>query len=153
MPIAIWMPKYETGNPAVDRQHKRLFEMANDLHHSIVSGHGRETMGPALKALASYTLEHFATEEGYMRTTGYQNYARHKGEHDRLAKQVKGLIQQFKEGSAPLPGTLSKFLADWLTHHIKEEDMEMITWLRAKSGWQPLRSFAPLGLLVPSMDH
>jgi len=134
MPIAIWMPKYETGNPAVDRQHKRLFELVNDLHHGIIAGHGRETLGPTLRALAAYTLEHFATEEGYMRSTGYGNYARHKAVHDQLARQVKDLMAQYEEGSLALPGTLSKFLADWLTHHIKEEDMEMISWLRAKSG-------------------
>jgi hemerythrin len=134
MPIAIWMPKYETGNPAVDRQHKRLFELVNELHHGIISGHGRESMGSTLKALASYTLEHFATEEGFMRSAKYENYLRHKEAHDRLAGQVKDLLAQYEAGTMALPGTLSKFLADWLTHHIKEEDMEMITWLRAKSG-------------------
>lgn len=134
MPIAIWLPKYETGNAAVDGQHRRLFEMVNELHHGIISGHGKETMGPTLKALAGYTLEHFATEEGFMRTSHYENYPRHKKEHDRLAKQVKELVAQYDEGQVPLPATLSKFLADWLTHHIKEEDMEMISWLRAKSG-------------------
>jgi hemerythrin len=132
MPIAIWMPKYETGNPAVDRQHKRLFEMVNDLHHGIIAGQGRETMGPTLKALASYTLEHFATEEGFMRSTNYGNYARHKARHDELARQVKDLIEQYDSGSMALPGSLSKFLADWLIHHIKEEDMDMITWVRGK---------------------
>jgi len=132
MPIAIWLPKYETGNPSVDRQHKRLFEMVNELHHGIVSGHGRETMGPTLKSLAKYTLEHFATEEGFMRASSYEHYPRHKARHDELAKQVKELITQYDSGSLALPGTLSKFLADWLTPHIKEEDMEMITWLREK---------------------
>jgi hemerythrin len=132
MPIAIWLPKYETGNPSVDRQHQRLFEMVNELHHGIIAGQGRETMGPTLKALAKYTLEHFATEEGFMRASGYEHYPRHKARHDELAKQVKELITQYDSGALALPGTLSKFLADWLTHHIKEEDMEMITWLRSK---------------------
>jgi len=132
MPIAIWLPKYETGNPSVDRQHKRLFEMVNELHHGIVSGQGRETMGPTLKSLAKYTLEHFSTEEGFMRASNYEHYPRHKARHDELAKQVKELITQYDSGALALPGTLSKFLADWLTHHIKEEDMEMITWLREK---------------------
>jgi hemerythrin len=132
MPIAVWMPKYLTGNPAVDRQHQRLFELVNELHHGIISGHGRETMGPTLKALAGYTLEHFATEEGFMRSAGYAHYARHKAKHDQLAAQVKDLMAQYDAGSLALPGTLSKFLADWLTHHIKEEDMEMISWLRQK---------------------
>ena len=132
MPIAIWLPKYETGNPSVDRQHKRLFELVNELHHGIVSGQGRETMGPTLKSLAKYTLEHFSTEEGFMRASNYEHYPQHKARHDELAKQVKELITQYDSGALALPGTLSKFLADWLTHHIKEEDMEMITWLREK---------------------
>jgi len=131
MPIAIWMPKYETGNAAVDRQHKRLFELVNELHHGIISGHAREAMGPTLKQLASYTLEHFATEEGFMRSSHYANYPRHKARHDELAGQVKELIAQFDAG-AIVPGTLSKFLTDWLTHHIKEEDMDMISWVREK---------------------
>ena len=132
MPIAIWMPKYLTGNPAVDRQHQHLFELVNELHHGIISGQGRESMGKTLKALGSYTLEHFATEEGFMRSTRYGNYPRHKAKHDQLAGQVKDLMAQYEAGALALPGTLSKFLADWLTHHIKEEDMEMITWLREK---------------------
>jgi hemerythrin len=132
MPIAIWMPKYLTGNAAVDRQHQRLFELVNDLHHGIIAGQGRETMGPTLKALAAYTLEHFATEEGFMRSARYEHYARHKAKHDQLAAQVKDLMAQYESGSLSLPGTLSRFLADWLTHHIKEEDMEMISWLREK---------------------
>jgi hemerythrin len=132
MPIAIWMPKYLTGNPGVDRQHQRLFELVNELHHGIISGQGRENMGKTLKALGAYTLEHFATEEGFMRATHYGHYPRHKAKHDQLAAQVKDLMAQYDSGTLALPGTLSKFLTDWLTHHIKEEDMEMITWLREK---------------------
>jgi hemerythrin len=134
MPIAVWMPTYLTGNSAVDRQHQRLFDLVNELHHGIIAGKGRESLGPALKALASYTLEHFATEEGFMRSTSYPGFPRHKAKHDQLAAQVKDLMAQYDGGALTLPGTLSKFLADWLTHHIKEEDMEMITWVREREG-------------------
>jgi hemerythrin len=89
-------------------------------------------MGPALTALAGYTLEHFATEEGFMRAAKYEGYARHKAKHDELAAQVKELMAQYEAGALALPGTLSQFLADWLTHHIKAEDMDMINWLRGK---------------------
>lgn len=132
MPIAVWMPKYLTGNAAVDRQHQRLFELVNELHHGIVSGQGREVVGPVLKSLAAYTVDHFATEEGFMRSAQYVNYDRHKAKHDQLTAQVKDLVAQYESGMPNLPGSLSRFLADWLTHHIKEEDLEMITWLRQR---------------------
>jgi hemerythrin-like metal-binding protein len=87
-------------------------------------------MGPVLKGLANYTIDHFATEERLMTTSGYPNYSRHKAKHDTLTKQVKDLLKEFDAGRLTLPTTLSKFLADWLTHHIREEDMELIHWVQ-----------------------
>lgn len=132
MPIAIWSDAYVTGHPVVDRQHQHLFSLVNDLHHGIVSGHGRDKMGPILKELARYTVEHFATEEGFMREKGYPNLVRHKAKHDDLKGQVVDLIGKFDSGELSLPSTLSKFLADWVSHHIKEEDKELVAWLKAK---------------------
>ena len=129
MPIAIWSPSLETGNPVVDHQHQQLFAMVNDLHHGIIQGHGRDVMGPILKKLAKYAVDHFATEEGFMRRTDYPNFARHKGRHDALTAQVADLVRAWDEGTA-LPSTLSKFLADWVSHHIKEEDREPVHWLK-----------------------
>ncbi len=133
MPIAIWNPVYETGNPTVDGQHRQLFEMVNELHHGIISGHGRDVMGPMLKRLAKYAVDHFATEEGLMRSGGYPEFARHKGKHDALTAQVVALLGEWEKGTA-LPNSLSKFLAEWVAHHIKEEDLAMIQWLKGKSG-------------------
>jgi len=132
MPIAIWSPAYITGDATVDAQHQKLFQLVNELHHGIVSGHGKDVMGPVLRGLASYTIEHFATEERLMATASYPNLPRHKAKHDGLTKQVKDLLREFEAGNLALPSTLSKFLADWLTHHIREEDMELIHWLQAQ---------------------
>lgn len=130
MPIAIWSQSLETGNPTVDHQHKHLFDLVNELHHGIIQGHGREVMGPILKKLAKYAVDHFTTEESFMRQTGYPNFLRHKGKHDALTRQVMDLLHEWDRGNA-LPSSLSKFLADWVTHHIKEEDKELAGWLKA----------------------
>lgn len=133
MPLAIWKSEYLTGNAAVDTQHKRLFEMVNELHEGIVKGSGKELMGPLLKRLAKYTVEHFQTEEGLMVSRNYPGLATHKKRHDDLVKQVTELIEQFDDGKLVLPITLSRFLADWIAHHILEEDKALIEWLRSKS--------------------
>ena len=131
MPIAVWTAKLVTGNPTVDQQHQRLFEMVNQLHHGIIEGHGRDVMGPILKDLAAYTVNHFATEEGFMRVSAYPNLARHKQKHDTLTKQVVDLLGEWDQGTA-LPSTLSKFLAEWVTHPIKEEDRALVEWLKSR---------------------
>jgi len=130
MPIAIWTAALETGNPTVDRQHKKLFEMVNDLHHAIIKGEAKDIMGPLLKRLANYTVEHFGVEESLMQSTKYPNYGRHKTKHVDLTKQVLDLIAQFDGGQLTLPSTLSKFLTEWLTTHIRQEDMELIKWVK-----------------------
>lgn len=132
MPIAIWTPQYVTGHPTVDQQHQKLFEMVNDLHHAIISGHGPEKVGPVLKGLAAYTQEHFRTEEALMVASNYPEMTRHKGAHSVLIGQVKELLVKFDHGETVLPATLSKFLADWLNHHIKGEDKALIEWVRPK---------------------
>lgn len=130
MTFALWSSDYETGHPDVDRQHRRLFELVNELHDAMAKGHGREAMEPSLKTLAAYTLEHFATEEALMRTEGYPDLERHQDKHEALTHQVEELLLRFSKGYLTLPSTLSRFLADWLKHHIREEDMAFIAWMR-----------------------
>jgi hemerythrin len=130
MPIAIWTPALETGHPTVDAQHKKLFEMVNDLHRGIVKDQGKEIMGPILNRLAAYTIEHFGTEEDLMRSTKYPNLERHKSKHVGLTSQVRELVSKYNEGELTLPSTLSKFLTDWLITHIRQEDMELFKWVQ-----------------------
>jgi len=133
MPIAIWTAALETGNQTVDDQHKRLFQMVNELHHGIIKGEAQAVMGPVLKRLAAYTVEHFGTEEALMLSTKYSNYARHKAKHVELTSRVQDLVGQFDAGKLTLPSTLSKFLTDWLTTHIRQEDMELIKWIQEQA--------------------
>lgn len=86
-----------------------------------------------LQSLAAYTLEHFAAEEALMRSTGYPDLERHKEKHEELVRQVNELVQRFSEGYLTLPSTLSRFLADWLKHHIRENDMAFITWMKNRN--------------------
>jgi hemerythrin len=132
MALATWDPKYATGNLAVDGQHRKLFEMVNSLHDSLLAGHGKEKMGPTLKGLATYTVEHFKTEEGLMTAQAYPGFPEHKRKHDELLGQVSQLVKDFDEGKLTLPLTLARFLSDWIRHHIEDEDQKMTQWLRAR---------------------
>lgn len=130
MAVAIWSDAYLTGDATVDQQHRNLFQMVNDLHEAVVSGKGKDVLKPTLKRLATYTVEHFATEERLMQRAGYPGLPGHKAKHETLAGQATKLIADYDTGKAVLSITLSTFLADWLRHHINEEDKGMITWLR-----------------------
>lgn len=132
MAISEWDEKYATGNLPIDGQHKRLFELVNGLHEALLAGHGKEQMGPTLRGLASYTVDHFSTEERLMTQLVYPGFLDHKRKHEELLAKVTQLMTDFDAGKLTLPLTLARFLADWITHHIQEEDMKMTAWLRSR---------------------
>jgi hemerythrin len=123
MTIAIWNDSYLTGNQAVDNQHQELFKMVNDLHHAIVSGHGKELTGPTLDRLVSYTVSHFKSEEELMRLVNYPAYGQHRTKHLALTDEVSEFVSKYRRGEFVLSTTVSSFLANWLAHHIKQDDI------------------------------
>jgi len=134
MAIAMWNDSYKTGHKIVDAQHQELFRMVNELHDAIVAGKGKEILQPTLEKLAKYTIEHFRSEEALMTGVKYPALGTHKRKHDDLTKQVRELVEKFRTGKAVLSITLSNFLADWLRHHIKEDDMALIKYTQAHPG-------------------
>jgi hemerythrin-like metal-binding protein len=88
-----------------------------------------------VKALAKYTVEHFRTEEALMEKLNYPEMAVHKAAHEELLTKVTDLIAGVESGKVTLPLTLGRFLADWISHHIRGNDLQMIRWVRAQTGF------------------
>jgi hemerythrin len=131
MGIAIWDESYRTGNLTVDTQHQELFRMVNHLHDAIMDGTSKEILTPTLTKLAKYTIAHFAAEEALMKAVNYPAMAEHRKKHGELTKQVKDLVEKYSAGKVVLTITLSNFLADWLRHHIKEDDIALVRYVKA----------------------
>ena len=130
MPVITWDNSFQTGHPLVDPQHRELFRMVNELHEAIVEGRGREVLNPTLDKLVKYTVDHFGAEESLMREVSYPGYHLHRGKHIDLTKKVADLVGTYQRGELVVSITLSRFLADWLQHHIKEDDMALIRFVQ-----------------------
>jgi hemerythrin len=122
MALLSWSDSYSVKVKQFDEQHKKLIDMINQLHDAMKSGKGSETMGPVLKALATYTQTHFAAEEQLMKHYGYPDYESHKKEHNQLVMQVVDIQKQLLAGKAPITQTVMNFLRDWLVKHIQGVD-------------------------------
>ena len=126
----IWSKNYETGHPVVDGQHKNLFTLINTVNTGIAEKKSKEILLDIIDRLSSYVEVHFKTEEDLMLASGYPDFNSHKKEHDSLQEQAGKLIQLFKLDRVDLTATISKFLSDWLKHHINEIDIKMIKWVQ-----------------------
>lgn len=131
MSIIQWNDSLRTGHPTVDQQHQQLFHLVNQLYDALVTGQGEKVLGSILDTLAAYVVEHFEMEEDLMEAKGYPGLLAHRGRHVGLKTTTLDLINNYKRGGAYISTTLSHFLANWLSQHILQEDLQMIRWLRS----------------------
>lgn len=124
-----WNDRFSVGHAEIDKQHKKLFKLVNNVADLVKMG-----ITPELKKiiadLTSYTLEHFRFEEKVMRDSGYKDLASHIKKHEDLVKEVSALQLKLKAGERVSMMSVTRFLADWLTNHIMKEDMEYKPFLK-----------------------
>jgi hemerythrin-like metal-binding protein len=122
MALLQWNSNYSVGVDSMDRQHRKLFEILNELHAAMMKGEAQKITGELLRKLVAYTREHFTAEEALMATAGYSALAQHRIKHRDLIKQVDDLAARYERGENNLNLPLLNFLRDWLTNHIQQED-------------------------------
>jgi hemerythrin-like metal-binding protein len=129
--IAVWGKRYETGIEPIDTQHKQLFQAINGLAAAMEAGVQTVQAQQSLEFLLSYTGEHFVAEEKFMASIGYPDLPAHQAEHAQLTATATMLREKLEAG-LPVTFNLSRFLADWLKHHINDVDMGYVTYYRAQ---------------------
>lgn len=131
--IAQWQAEYLTGDARIDQEHQTLFGMVNDLHAAMQTAASPAQLQAMIQAMADHTAEHFQHEEALMRSHNYPGYGRHKQVHDNLLEKVSRLLAQFDRPDPVLSDNLTEFLTEWLAHHIRGEDQNMIEFLRNRT--------------------
>ncbi len=126
-----WRPDYRVGVDKIDEQHEALFRMFNELGDALWDGKGREVIGDALKFLAQYTVNHFRTEEEFMRSCRYPGYVAHKKLHDELVQEVSEFIVKFESDELPHSAVLAVVnrVGNWTRDHVRGMDQEMAAFI------------------------
>lgn len=132
MSIIEWTQKLSVSVEELDRQHKKLVNLINQLHDSMRVGKGRDVLGSILNDLTDHTVYHFETEEKLLLDNMYPAYAMHKKEHNDLTRQVKEIKTKFDQGDTALTEEFMGFLKDWLNNHIMQADKKYADFLNSK---------------------
>ena len=132
MAVVNWNNRFETGIGLIDAQHKALFAALNELAEAFRDGTAASHVSESMDALMAYAVEHFQTEEKYMRERDYPALAEHMVEHARLVEQTQALRIRFEEGKL-VTMDVTIFLADLMTHHIHDFDLLMVNFLKGKN--------------------
>jgi len=131
MALIQWDEKFSVKIPSIDAQHKKLFDMINELGGVIT----QPNSGAAHKIVAelvNYTVMHFMYEENLLEEHHYTGLEDQREEHDRLTGQVMNYKKNLESGQAIDLGELQSFMLDWLSGHILESDMKYSEYLTGR---------------------
>lgn len=128
MAITDWSRDFETGIDSVDKQHKVLFLLINQLGATFTTGSGMPKVDELLKQLRSYTVFHFNDEECLMLASDipHEEQEKHKAEHQQFIQKLNTIKQRTGELSIDSANDIFDFLSNWLIFHILGSDMEIM---------------------------
>lgn len=105
-----WDESFQVFYAQLDQEHQGLFQ-------AIFACAGARGDQGKFDALYKLLADHFAYEEGEMKSKNYKNYSSHKGLHDGFLGTVKGM-------SVPLSDGNIHAAKEWLVDHIKDIDFQ-----------------------------
>lgn len=129
-----WYDDLSVGNASVDAQHKKLFEIVDQLTDACNQKKGKDEVGKTLNFLLDYTKTHFRDEEKLMMQYNYPNLMAHKKIHDEFTKEVAGIVSDYQKNGASIPVVLNILSKtnNWLINHILKMDKEVGKYIKSK---------------------
>ena len=137
-PIPKWSARLSVGNAKLDEQHITLLELGRDLMRLLeAKASTKVQIHGALEDIVRLSRLHDALEETILEANGCPTLAEHKAVHLTARNQLASLLADVSHGVVD-KAVLSGLVADWMAHHISENDMPVKDYLknvpRARAG-------------------
>ncbi len=130
MSLIQWSEDLDIGFELIDKQHKVLVNMINELYDAMMEIKGQEALRKVVNRMVEYAAIHFMVEEKWMVEFDYENYTEHKKIHDDFTRKALDLKNQLSEEGFVLSLDVLNFLRDWLIGHIQGTDRKYISCFR-----------------------
>jgi hemerythrin-like metal-binding domain len=133
-----WKPEYSLNIAEIDKQHKRLFELAAELYEISRAkddfDHYDEIMR-VFQELSDYTVYHFSYEENLLDQYKFEpHYTKmHKLEHGAFVNKMVKLGQQdLDKNQKKVLLDIIMFAVDWIEKHIMNTDKKYSAFLNSQ---------------------
>ena len=124
--LIVWSDKYSVGCEKIDKQHKKLVDLINQLYNDYVQRKSKEEIAKVLKELVDYTVYHFNDEINMLEQFGYDKdkLEQHKEAHNYFVEKLNIFQKRYELGDEYMTLDLLNFLRDWLLSHILKIDQQ-----------------------------
>jgi diguanylate cyclase (GGDEF)-like protein/hemerythrin-like metal-binding protein len=121
----VWQESYESGVPAIDTEHRELFDLANALMDAALPSDAADgAAAQAFDHLIDRVAAHFRHEEELLDLHGFGALEAHRRAHAGLLSRARELRLAWAAGAAGL-GAVVEFLAgDVVARHLLKADRE-----------------------------
>lgn len=122
-----WDKKYCIGHEIIDSQHKKLFELAQNVESAFYRYVKRDELKQLLIELFYYIKEHCEDEEQYMREINYPHYEQHCKIHQQIISNMISIIKDIKSTN-DLKEKFYEAIKYKFIEHVICEDIEIAKW-------------------------
>ena len=131
----IFDERYLVGIAQVDREHQKLFELADKIYDCLEVDIivPMNQIRPAIAELIDYTKIHFANEEVLMDAMGYPDLDQHRELHAYLMSRIEDFDKSVERGEQFTPVDAYDFLCGWLGDHILAKDKDFGKYLAQRA--------------------
>lgn len=140
-----WKSEYNIGNYQIDKEHQKLFEIAQKAIKANTSHDKSDELKNIIKELFAYTSKHFINEEKLMLSLNYPDYTSHKEKHATMLSSLNDIILKFNSLELEkIQKTLGDFIYEYFVRHIITEDKRIelfqipIDDLKKNFGWKDI---------------
>lgn len=122
------------GVKMIDRDHREMSEVLQEIRNQIATGKPRNETNRLLSELALVTRSHFALEEGMMAATDYPGTVLHRLRHQWMMDQIKALTSCPGRKDLVLAVPLLELFSESHVAHMNTEDLGFGLWLNGGVG-------------------
>jgi len=127
-----WKEIYSVGNVEIDKEHKQLFDIAQEAFTQVESSQRNIKIKEVLTELYTYMKTHFKHEEKFMQEMKYPLVEEHKILHHHIIEKINTFVKQLPNMEESLfEKELAKIIDIALVHHIIQEDRKIIAWSKS----------------------
>ncbi|VAX26379.1 hypothetical protein MNBD_IGNAVI01-1918 [hydrothermal vent metagenome] len=126
-----WSKEVELNIPILDKQHKKMVKLTNQLYKDLESNKKTE-IKKTLKLIIDDVKNHFDTEEKLIDESKLPNFISHKLEHQRFYNKISGLYQNIKAGKSQLTMDDLKSVKVWFFNHMDFKDKKLAEHIHSK---------------------
>ena len=131
MPFMEWDDALNLGEPTLDRQHRGLVDLINQVSEAIESPDRDTEIMHSLTSMYLYARQHFFDEEAFMERAGYPRREQHAAQHKLFIEKAQHFTDACLDDSMH-DTDLLEFLVSWIQEHVRHEDARIMRFVNGK---------------------